>query len=1037
MKWSRAHLILLILALFSFQVQAAKLKCAETLAKVWEAKADTTSDRLKLLVSLLGRHPNIVTANLTFKRSLLETYAHVPGLQKLLDMEAASFETTSPSVRRARYLASGEAQYNQEALQKFLDARITDVEALELADGGDLGTQIRHLKQTSRRPDGQFDEKIFTRKVRRLLQVLPLIFDADGKSLFSRWEADRPNIITRIRGLKPTDLESHYGDLLKEHLSALIEEIAEEKGLGQVRVLFESMRNQFLERDLRSALTPISRDGSAVEERTLSTESLPAWVSLVRGCYGGDCSILSVPYYSLVKGAKVHFIRKGNDLSEQPVGYAFSVPVMVDGKIVPYILTVNGVTLTKVDVEMAVRLIAEDFQAKEVVLPDFHIRHGSDTWDSNLALVNTDASREGMTSKPNRKVNVAFPAGWGIVDAYMRDHQASGYRNYYYGPRIQRAYLNSLTSRDARILESARVESDTQPRYQPVEDLLQIPLIQRAVVGVQALSDQQTKVADVLQVLNLKDAQIKAARPLIELSSQRTLTLKEYRLAEEELGLSLQNILELEPGARAATLRSLYNEEPKLFVEHQARSNPKATNALIDAYGPSFANEIRSILKARDLSDAQVLKILEDLKTALNGGDLSKSIEFQRRFKGTGMEAWANETIPQAFLRVNTADTALGKKLDSALNSRQAGPTDFVRMALQGALPRESAMLQAFQEIAKTMEVSSLSYNQAVTEWLRTARVPAKLKARYIGLFLNSPSYERLFENIPTTQKQEVREAFDDFTNIEIFRKLADKGAKLNKPGIFGRLVGRTEISATTALQSGLILESFEFQAAPIPSEGAKFIMGSPPNEPGRYHNETQREVILTKQFQMQATPVTQAQWQFVMGNNPARFSTGEESLNRPVEQVSWEDVQVFIAKINELDSKWNYRLPTDAEWEFMARGGTTTAYSFGDDVSELKDFAHYHENSGSKSHPVTAKRPSPGGLYDMHGNVWEWMSDWYTDSPEGNIDPQGPESGSLRVLRGGSWDYGARDLRSAGRNSDRPGGRYGGVGFRLVRTAK
>ena len=128
------------------------------------------------------------------------------------------------------------------------------------------------------------------------------------------------------------------------------------------------------------------------------------------------------------------------------------------------------------------------------------------------------------------------------------------------------------------------------------------------------------------------------------------------------------------------------------------------------------------------------------------------------------------------------------------------------------------------------------------------------------------------------------------------------------------------------------------------------------------------------------------------------------------------------------------YRLPTEAEWEYACRAGTTTEYSFGDDVSVLGDFAWFDDNSGSQTHPVGQKRPNGWGLYDMHGNVWEWCSDWHGDYAAGAVrDPAGPASGSIRVLRGGCWYDSAGFCRSAFRIRFYPSYRFSNYGFRLA----
>jgi formylglycine-generating enzyme required for sulfatase activity len=221
------------------------------------------------------------------------------------------------------------------------------------------------------------------------------------------------------------------------------------------------------------------------------------------------------------------------------------------------------------------------------------------------------------------------------------------------------------------------------------------------------------------------------------------------------------------------------------------------------------------------------------------------------------------------------------------------------------------------------------------------------------------------------------------------------------------------------------------------------FQTGSPLSEQGRYDDEEQRSIRVDNDFEIQQTEITQAQWFSVMGYNPSRFKSKENCpeeyfeingttlcLTHPVDTVSWEDANKFIKRLNEGNDGHLYRLPTEAEWEYAARGGTQTAYSFGNDRKDLDAFAWYYGNSSMQSHPVASKKPNQFGLYDMHGNVWEWVEDWYTSYPPG------PER-HFRVFRGGSWFTDARDLRSAYRYGWWPYVINSRVGFRLVRTAK
>ena len=185
----------------------------------------------------------------------------------------------------------------------------------------------------------------------------------------------------------------------------------------------------------------------------------------------------------------------------------------------------------------------------------------------------------------------------------------------------------------------------------------------------------------------------------------------------------------------------------------------------------------------------------------------------------------------------------------------------------------------------------------------------------------------------------------------------------------------------------------------------------------------------------MGKTEVTQRLWKAVMGSNPSHFSKGGDHC--PVENVSWNDAQEFIKSLNGLTGK-NYRLPSEAEWEYAARAGAKTRWSFGDDQSQLGEYAWYEGNSDSKTHHVGQKKPNSWGLYDMQGNVWEWVQDaWVGSYGAALADAIIKESDVARVLRGGCWGSSPRILRLANRDWNLPGHRDDYLGFRLAMTDK
>lgn len=207
-----------------------------------------------------------------------------------------------------------------------------------------------------------------------------------------------------------------------------------------------------------------------------------------------------------------------------------------------------------------------------------------------------------------------------------------------------------------------------------------------------------------------------------------------------------------------------------------------------------------------------------------------------------------------------------------------------------------------------------------------------------------------------------------------------------------------------------------------------KFLMGSESTE-----DEDEmplHEVTITKPFYIGVYEVTQEEWTAVMENSPSKFP----GPKRPVEQVSWDDVQDFLEKLSKKE-KALYRLPTEAEWEFACRAGSKELFYWGDSWDD--EYGWCKINGGGETHDVGSKKPNAWGLYDMSGNVFEWCQDWYAIYPEAleATDPQGASGGDARVLRGGSWSFQPEGCRSAYRYVNAPEGRYHFYGFRVVRS--
>ncbi len=226
-----------------------------------------------------------------------------------------------------------------------------------------------------------------------------------------------------------------------------------------------------------------------------------------------------------------------------------------------------------------------------------------------------------------------------------------------------------------------------------------------------------------------------------------------------------------------------------------------------------------------------------------------------------------------------------------------------------------------------------------------------------------------------------------------------------------------------------------------------EFLMGSPPDEAHRSELEVRHKVIISKPFYMQTTEVTLGQWRALMGKK--LFGRREGTDNHPVTRVSWYDCRDFIAKLN-ARNEGVYRLPTEAEWEYACRAGTQTAYSWGDKIdcsramyannrmkaTECIDYVKSRQMAVNRPAPVKSYPPNAYGLYDMHGNVWEWCLDCYAENYNinDNKDPRGPDGGMARSRRGGSWYKHGYACRSANRAYGHAASKFKTTGFRVVR---
>ena len=372
---------------------------------------------------------------------------------------------------------------------------------------------------------------------------------------------------------------------------------------------------------------------------------------------------------------------------------------------------------------------------------------------------------------------------------------------------------------------------------------------------------------------------------------------------------------------------------------------------------------------------------------------------------GTDFRKYLNNEVGKCDIFL----TVIGNQWMDILEQRLNEPNDFVRIEVQAALEREIPVVpvlvgKASVPIEKDLppELAKLAYRNAA-EVRAGPDLQTHLKRLIDGL-------ERLLPE---------RKAGEELKQKEEQKREAVPKTYTNSIGMEFVLIPAGSSKMGSKLSTIELIQKYGGSADWYECE------------------YPQHKITISKEFYLQSTAVTQGQWEKVMVDNPSRFKDCGEDC--PVEYVSWYDAQEFIKKLYEIEKTVKYRLPTEAEWEYACRAGTNTEWSFGDDASQLSEYAWFIDNSKDRTHSVGTKKRNTWGLYDMHGNVWEWVEDDWHDTYDG-----APSDGSAwideprgadRVIRGGGWGFYAPYCRSVFRDISLPDDRDDFIGFRLARS--
>lgn len=488
-----------------------------------------------------------------------------------------------------------------------------------------------------------------------------------------------------------------------------------------------------------------------------------------------------------------------------------------------------------------------------------------------------------------------------------------------------------------------------------------------------------------------------------------------------DLENSIQIINELIDHPRHKNL--IQRDLPALIV--LVRSRPQIRNRLIEMYENHLFKPIQplveKVLDTPDLSNENVANFIERLsqvqKTRMMARvfDIDEIFQLHKTLKDTSIEnSFAKELIGLYEPSHINGEIALARTISKCLYSPQKIFQEFGRKLLQNENFSNLDSLKSFHQIFSMQNTDD--FKQAALAWMNSPQADINSKINFLLPHFGTPYFRIYQDAIHPSQLLAFKQKLNQRANIALFQGLTSEENILGaKP------------------------ESFIFQLLEFPPGGKQVLLGNPLRDcnQGSMGDFCSHLVIFKESFEIQATPVTQLQWSIVMGNNPSQLKTGGHSIiiqnqkvllhpNRPVENVSWEDAQHFIDQLNQLDPDYHYRLPTEDEWEYAARAGTETRYSFGDDPKEINSFAWHSGNAENETHDVASLRPNAGGLYDVHGNVWEWTEN-PTDLPN-----------SYRIARGDDYLGNPHlGMRTTYRNLFGKDVYKSTIGFRLVRIPK
>ena len=526
----------------------------------WVAESNTLNGILRLAMSVVQRHPYLPSANVQYKRNLFTILSPVQELLEELGEQAHSNTIEATVISGCRFSTSQSLDYDFDKLDELRGIILSAYDAL--FDGGILSS-LNSLSEdvsciievvSKKEEDGKLRGKLVKKALRQYLLILPFVYDISGEPQYQRLNLE---LRTLIHKAEPLDLENRYCDLFVHHLFDLLVDVSKEEGKGQLKSIATNIKNQFIAKTVLSAVRLYDHGGTQVTRRTISLEKIPPVLSPLRGCLAGDCSSMSVPYYGLVRRAQAFWVRKSMDPNVKPSGYVFVVEVETDDGITPYVVTINGMTLTAADTSAVILEVARFYRTSSVVLPAIH---------AQSYLVNSGVIRSAMSEfcKNGYPIETDMPKGWEKIECYQNAHYIYG--NYYSANSLRNAFycqigidMDGESGQNNAPIGSFEYQQDRQQlRYYPTPDMGDLPILTRATVGYHAEQARIGEREEIASYLKVTPKAINIFSRLLDSEAKQYIAPELFAELRDAFEFSLRDLEMLDPMTRTNSFAEIY-----------------------------------------------------------------------------------------------------------------------------------------------------------------------------------------------------------------------------------------------------------------------------------------------------------------------------------------------------------------------------------------------------------------------------------------------------------------------------------------------